>query len=92
MAAAELAELVDQVTPDPRREGQPFSADIEKCHREIFAPGTTRSEIEANLRAWLKASPNQPCLFGRIAASEGSISFCILNEADIERGMRTFRM
>jgi hypothetical protein len=79
MAAAELAELLDHVTPDPRRPGQPFSPDIAECHREIFAPGKTRREIEASLRRWLKTSPNQPCLFGRLAAGEGSISFCILN-------------
>jgi hypothetical protein len=86
MAAAELAELLDHVTPDPRRIGRPFSPDIEGCHREIFAPGKTRTEIEEGLRAWLRASPNQPCLFGRIAAGEGTISFCILTEGDVERG------
>jgi hypothetical protein len=86
MAAAELAELLDQITPDSRRQGQPFSPDIEECHKEIFAPGKTRSEIEASLRGWLRTSPNQPCLFGRIAAGEGSISFCILTEGDVERG------
>jgi len=63
-ADADISELMDRLTPDPGRELEPFSADIEVCHREIFEPGKTRSEIEGVLRKWLKTSPNQPCLFG----------------------------
>jgi len=84
MAAEEIADLIDQLSPDQRRRQEPFSADIQECHRVVFDPESTRLEIEAALRKWLKA--NQPCLFGRLAASEDRISFCILKESDIERG------
>lgn len=86
MAADELVDLVEQLSPDPLRTKQPFSSDIEACHQVLFDPTSTRLEIEVALQKWLKTSPNQPCLFGRLAANEDRISFCILKEGDIERG------
>jgi hypothetical protein len=86
MAVEELADLIDQLSPDPGRLERPFSSDIQECHHELFDPSKTRLEIELSIRKWLRTSPNQPCLFGRIAASEDDISFCILKQGDIERG------
>ena len=86
MPGEELADLIEQLSRDPIREDKPFSIDIEECHRVLFDPQSSRLDIEGALRKWLKSHPNQPCLFGRLAASEDRISFCILKEADIERG------
>jgi len=82
----EIADLIDQLALDPLRAQRSFSADIEKCHETIFEPGRTRYEIEVALREWLRTASNQPCLFGRLAAAQDRISFCILTEGDIERG------
>jgi hypothetical protein len=38
------------------------------------------------LQEWLRGTPNQPCIFGRIAAAADRISFCILTEADVAKG------
>ena len=84
MAAEEIADLLDQLSPDSRRRQDQFSADIQECHQVVFNPESTRLEIEVSLRKWLKK--NQPCLFGRLAASEDRISFCVLKESDMERG------
>lgn len=84
--ADEIADLIEHLSPDPLRTKQPFSSEVDECHRVLFDPESTRQDIEAALRKWLKTSPNQPCLFGRLAASEDRISFCILKEGEIERG------
>jgi len=86
MAVEEIDDLLGQLSPDPWRDAQRFSADLQECHEVMFAPQSTRTDIITALRKWLKTDPNQPCLFGRLAASRDRISFCILKEADIARG------
>jgi hypothetical protein len=86
MPADEIDDLIGKLAPDPWRERQSFSADIQECHEVMFAPQSTRTEIMTALRKWLKTDPNQPCLFGRMAAGRDRISLCILRETDIARG------
>lgn len=70
-----------QLRPDGWRTRAGFSEDVEEANRFLFDPGLPRGEGEAVIGAWLQKW--QPCLFGRIAAKLGSLSYCLLSEADL---------
>jgi hypothetical protein len=79
-----VSDLVDALEPDPWRDSNPFSTDIEECHRVLFDPQRT---IEAKAKAldhWL--ANFQPCLFGQMEAKQGRIAYCVLTENHFERG------
>jgi hypothetical protein len=61
-----IAKLLQNLTPDPWREKEEFSQDIEFCNRQILDGSKTDEEISISLREWLEE--NQPCLFGRLSA------------------------
>lgn len=50
----------------------------------LHRPYAEEHEIEDGLRHWCKT--RQPCQFGRVAASQGRIHFCILRERDLGDG------
>lgn len=50
----------------------------------LHKPYAEEHEIEEALRHWCKT--RQPCQFGRVAASQGQIYFCILRERDLSDG------
>jgi hypothetical protein len=79
--ATTVASLFGQLTRDPWREAERFSADIEAVNQALFSSTATASSSTKILGEWLQR--NQPCLFGRIAAKLGFISYCVLNEADL---------
>jgi hypothetical protein len=74
-----IAELLSRIKPDPWRQSNGFSPEIEEAHQRLF--DSPPSDCEAILNKWL--AMNQPCLFGRAAAKLGLIKFCILSEADL---------
>jgi len=79
-----IAKLLQNLTPDPWREKEGFSQDIEFCNRQILDDSKTDEEISISLREWL--ADNQPCLFGRMASGPlDLVSFCILREHDLEK-------
>jgi len=80
---AAVAKLMQNLVPDPWRDKEGFSQDIEFFNRQILDDSKSDEEISVSLRDWL--DDNQPCLFGRLAAGKlDLLSFCILREQDLE--------
>ena len=75
-----IADLFKQLKPDSAREQLKFSNEMAEAHEKMFAT-TNSDEISAVLAQWL--TRHQPCLFGRMSAKAGLMSYCILTEADL---------
>ena len=78
-----LMQLISCLESDPWRSRVGFSSDMEAALRTI-SDVSSDADRSAGLRDWLQHY--QPCLFGRIAAQRGLMSYCILTTADIEKG------
>ena len=88
--AQTVAQLVQALTKDTRREAGGFTQDLETATVEILDPSKSDAERAAALAKWL--GKNQPCLFGRMAAGPHNLlTYCILTEADIDQGDRHIR-
>ncbi len=81
--ASSICDLLSKLKPDPWRASQGFSPEVEEANRELFRPDITETQAEQVLSAWLQK--HQPCLFGRIAAKLGAVSYCILNETNLHQ-------
>ena len=81
--ASSISDLILKLRTDPWRASQGFSSEVEEANRELFRPGITETQAEQVLSAWLQK--HQPCLFGRIAAKLGAVSYCVLNETDLHQ-------
>jgi hypothetical protein len=75
-----LADLYRRLMPDPWRSRTGFAPDIAQ-HTEQLFDATTDEERAAILGGWLEKY--QPCLFGRVAAKKGLISYCFLTEDEL---------
>lgn len=75
-----VATLISELTPDPWRTSVGFSSDLEETNQKMFGATSDAERIGA-LSEWLQK--NQPCLFGRIAARAGFLSYCVLTEEDL---------
>jgi hypothetical protein len=75
-----VADLISKLTADPWREERGFDAELDEASRRIFK-ASSQGDSAAILSDWL--SRHQPCLFGRIAAKNGLLGFCILTEQDL---------
>lgn len=84
-----VADLLSRLTPDPWRASTPFSGDIADANKRIFEAGDASDTICGVLREWLQK--HQPCLFGRIAARQELISYCILTERDLRQDDEAIR-
>lgn len=85
MALPPIDELFDALTyPDAPRATTSFTSSFSQWQTEICRAEATREEREQVLNDWL--SKEQPCLFGRWAAKQRTISFSILTETDVMRG------
>jgi hypothetical protein len=82
--ATSISDLLSQLRPDRWRARQGFSFEVEEANRELFRSDITDIQAEQVLSSWLQK--HQPCLFGRIAAKLGAVSYCILNETDLHQG------
>ncbi len=78
-----ISDLILKLRPDPWRASQGFSSGVEEANRELFRLGITETQAEQVLSTWLQK--HQPCLFGRIAAKLGAVSYCVLNETDLHQ-------
>jgi hypothetical protein len=76
-----LADFYHRLVPDPWRSQNDFSPDIAKSTEQLLSV-TTDEERSAILGGWLEKY--QPCLFGRVAAKKGLISYCFLTEEDLK--------
>lgn len=76
-----ISELLSELRPDPWREQNGFSSDIISAHDQIFGHSPSDEAISSTLNDWI--AKYQPCLFGKIAARLGLISYCVLSESDL---------
>ena len=73
---ASVSELYSQLEVDPWRTR--FSDDVTDVHRVVLAPSASDDVGESALNDWL--GEHQPCLFGKIAAKQHLLKYCILTE------------
>lgn len=78
-----ISSLFSQLRPDEWRARAGFSPEVEEANEKLFKPDITEALAEQVLSLWLQKY--QPCLFGRIAAKLGAISYCILSEDDLRQ-------
>ena len=81
MPERRVAELLAELHPDPWRSDVGFAPEIASANAHLFEPGIGEVEATGVLNDWLQKY--QPCLFGRIGAKVGLISYCILTETDL---------
>lgn len=77
-----VAELFAELKPDPWRLEVGFSPEITSANAVLLDSGVGASEAIRVLNDWLQKY--QPCLFGRIGAKLGLISYCVLTESDLK--------
>jgi hypothetical protein len=77
-----IAELLNELEPDPWREKVGFSADLNEANRRLFDPNATNQQYEATLKDWI--SRHQPCIFRRSAAAGGFLRYCVLTEKELQ--------
>jgi hypothetical protein len=66
---------------DKLRKRRGFSADMQSTHALLLNPKNTKTQKINAYRAWL--SKNQPCIFGKAAASQKRVFICLLEENEI---------
>ena len=75
-------------TKDTLRLRRPFSEDIEAVNAILFNPKYDKRRKVRAYRQWLETPPNQPCVFGRIAAKNKNVFICLIEEGEILRMSR----
>jgi hypothetical protein len=78
-----VADYLSLLEPDEWRARVGFSSEVEAVNRELFRPGLPEEGAARLLGKWLER--HQPCLFGRIAARAGALSYCILSEKELRQ-------
>jgi hypothetical protein len=76
-----VASLVSALRPDPWRQNVDFTDDIQEVHTVLFE-SANETQYPMLLAEWLRKY--QPCVFGRLAARFGAITYCLLTEADLK--------
>jgi len=72
---------MDKLQDDPWRREVGFTPSLQQALDAVLNPAATDEQVTATLNEWI--SRHQPCLFGRIAAKAGLLSYCILREDDL---------
>jgi hypothetical protein len=80
--SVQINSLIPLLKPDSWRLDVGFNSDIEITNQKIFSCNS-EEEVGAVLNEWI--GKYQPCLFGKIAAQLGLLSYCILSESDLEK-------
>jgi hypothetical protein len=75
--SSEIATLMSRIEPDPWRSKAGFSSEM-RAALDVTLNSKSVAEIESALNAWIRKY--QPCLFGRIAAKQSAITYCIVSE------------
>jgi hypothetical protein len=81
MSERPVAELLGDLRQDPWREQVGFAPEVARANDLLLKPEIHATEARSVLNDWLQKY--QPCLFGRIAAKTGLISYCVLDENDL---------
>jgi hypothetical protein len=80
-----LLELKFHGKEDGFRERQPFSEDLAATNAVLFNDRYDKRRKVRAYRRWLETSPNQPCVFGRVAAKNKNVFICLIEEGEILR-------
>jgi hypothetical protein len=83
MATADLRSLYLNLNLDDWRRSNPFSEDLGIAADVLTDPFATPGQRRLQLSNWLQGGDNQPCLFGRIAAAQETLHYCMINDEDI---------
>src|SRR5208282_1146832 len=80
-----VASIMDRLAPDPWGRANGFSPEIADVHQAAWKASISDSEVSNLVAAWIRRF--QPCIFGRLAASQANdfLSFCVLNDGDLRR-------
>lgn len=81
MPELSLQDLYGRLVEDEWRKKVDFSEDLSAAHAVLFYPFALDSDREKTLNLWLQR--NQPCLFGRVAAGQRALHYCILTDEDL---------
>ena len=76
-----VAHLISQLRSDKWRSDIGFTAEITEASEHIWNSNSD-DQSEGVLNRWI--THFQPCFFGKIAAKNNLLSFCILTESDLE--------
>jgi hypothetical protein len=82
MVSNKVSLLLSKLQTDAWRVDAGFSPEVDSVNHALFKADISDAEIVAVLNEWMQK--HQPCLFGRIAAKRGLISYCILTDSDLE--------
>jgi hypothetical protein len=85
--ARTIADIIAALTPDTRRSHIGFDPDFAAANGRMLE--AKPSQVPELLREWL--SRHQPCLFGRLGAKKGLLSFCILSDEELVQGDEAVR-
>jgi len=77
-----LSEAHASLSVDSARATLSWSRDLEETQNQILATKEDRATIQTSLSAWL--ARNQPCVFGKFAAAQGRINYCVLTPSLLE--------
>ncbi|HEY7425620.1 MAG TPA: hypothetical protein VH682_15415 [Gemmataceae bacterium] len=77
-----VSEIIPSLTPDTWRQETGFSPEIEAANQRLFDESASDADRIAVVNEWIQK--HQPCLFGRIAAKNGFLSYCVLSDADLK--------
>jgi hypothetical protein len=78
MATDRIVSLMAAIESDPWRTKVGFSCELQDALNACLEANDVR-EITKILNKWI--SDHQPCLFGRIAAKQSAITYCLITEA-----------
>ena len=84
MSPESIRDLHYRLRQDKDRITRGFNPDMAEVSALLHRPYVEGHEIEEAMRHWCKT--RQPCQFGRAAASQGQIFFCVLRERDLGDG------
>jgi hypothetical protein len=76
-----IAQLFSQLKSDEWRSEVGFTKELEMANSELFS-SSSKEKAMTVVGEWLQK--HQPCLFGRIAARLGALSYCILTETEMQ--------
>src|SRR5437870_5283821 len=83
-----IRDLLANLVPDPWRGRTRFSESIRVANEKLWSAVSDEAAAQI-LGGWLQSE--QPCLFGRIAAQRGLITYCFITPDDAAKGDRHVR-
>lgn len=84
-----ISNLFTKLKPDPWRLESGFAPEVYAANEALWGQNISGAETEIVLNEWIKKY--QPCLFGRIAAKLGLITYCVLSESDIAESDKSIK-